>query len=155
MFIVTNKISWAWLTNAPMPQIPLCVFGCVVKAKYVVFANVELNWGRLLPPPPPPSSSLLLTLLGMRVRSNRFLNDVSMSVSILTTARLQPVTEYKASRELFLIKCWRSFETVCPSQQSTSFNKMEPMLKLFARAFSSMFLNSSHFYLRAGQSHYK
>ena len=26
--------SWAWLTNAPMPQ-PLSVFGCVVKAKSV------------------------------------------------------------------------------------------------------------------------
>ena len=26
--------SWAWLTNAPMPQ-PLSVFSCVVKAKYV------------------------------------------------------------------------------------------------------------------------
>ena len=26
------NISWAWLTNAAMPQ-PLSVFGCVVKAK--------------------------------------------------------------------------------------------------------------------------
>ena len=27
--------SWAWLTNAPMPQ-PLSVLGCVVKAKCIV-----------------------------------------------------------------------------------------------------------------------
>ena len=29
------NISWAWLTNAPMPQ-PLSVFDCVVKAKFVI-----------------------------------------------------------------------------------------------------------------------
>ena len=29
------NISWAWLTNAPMPQ-PLSVFDCEVKAKFTV-----------------------------------------------------------------------------------------------------------------------
>ena len=38
--------SWAWLTNAPMPQ-PLSEFGCVVKAKYVsIKQDVTLNGKR-------------------------------------------------------------------------------------------------------------
>ena len=32
------NISWAWLTNAPMPQ-PLSVFDCVVKAKSMKFSS--------------------------------------------------------------------------------------------------------------------
>ena len=34
------NISWAWLTNAPMPQL-LSVFDCVVKAKYFVFYSTH------------------------------------------------------------------------------------------------------------------
>ena len=34
LFWSTLNISWAWLTNAPMPQ-PLTVFGCVMKAKFL------------------------------------------------------------------------------------------------------------------------
>ena len=78
-----------------------------------VFANVEWSWSRL--PSFNPLSNPLSTLLGVSVRTNRSPNDVSISVSMVTTTA--------AASDWCWIKCWMYVETVCRPHQSTNLPK--------------------------------